>query len=72
MAFAASLCLNFGKKGTKLPLCQQQEPGVSPQQHLGAGMLSRPRSQDSLVTLQMASFCPLPCPCEAAAARSRR
>lgn len=36
----------------------------------GAGMLSRPHSQDSLVTLQMALFCPLPCPCEAVAARN--
>lgn len=36
MAFAASLGLNFGKKGTKLHLCQQQDPGMSLQQHLGA------------------------------------
>lgn len=73
VAFAASLGLNFGKKGTKLHLCQQQEPGMSLQQQPGcrdAGVLSRPHSQDSLVTLKMALFCPLPCPCEAVAARN--
>lgn len=45
------------------------EPPVAAWVH-GAGMLSRPHSQDSLVTLQMALFCPLPCPCESMAARN--
>lgn len=35
VASAASLGLNSGKKGTKLHLCQQWEPGMSLQQQPG-------------------------------------